>query len=254
MKSLQERFEEKVELIPFSTCHWWLGAPNKKGCSSFRIKGAKETVHRIAYKFYKGPIPDGLCVSQTCKNRLCVNPQHLTLRTKDEVRKSGIPTIRKNHSKTLQERFEDKIELIPFSTCHWWIGVEGARGYGVVKVQGEQVSTHRFAYELYKGPIPKDLCVLHHCDNKLCCNPQHLFLGTIADNNRDKCEKDRQTKGEENGDAKLTTEEVLEIRSLRSKGYTCQSIGDMYDICRQHVSSICRKKAWKHLKNKVINQ
>ena len=84
-------------------------------------------------------------------------------------------------------------------------------GYGLFQ---PTIPAHRLAYELTRGAIPEGLCVMHKCDNPSCVNPQHLVLGTYADNNHDKTLKGRNAMGEKHGMAKLTLTEVQEIRRI----------------------------------------
>ena len=76
--------------------------------------------------------------------------------------------------------------------CIEWTGNVDRKGYGRIGVNNKHVGTHQLAWELVNGPIPEGMCVLHHCDNPPCCNVSKcLFLGTIADNNRDMSAKGR---------------------------------------------------------------
>ena len=86
------------------------------------------------------------------------------------------------------------------SGCREWTGGKNDRGYGTIYFKGKVCRTHRVAWELANGPILNGLHVLHHCDNPLCCNPDHLFLGTNLDNIADKTAKGRAF----NGRASLT--------------------------------------------------
>lgn len=150
--------------------------------------------------------------------------------------------------------------------CIEWTGsVVG--GYGVLSVNaGEKrklVLAHRFAYELFKGPIPNGLCVCHACDNPLCTNPDHLFLGTLADNNRDRSNKGRSgrrafteedlkkysdmNRGERNNSAKLTEEKVRAIRQLHGIE-TVKTIAKKFGVSESAIKSIFQGRTWAHVK------
>jgi hypothetical protein len=117
----------------------------------------------------------------------------------------------------LRERFEESFCSEPFSGCWLWTATTSGKSqpwiYGKVKVGQRKRFAHRVAWELYRGPIPKGVCVLHHCDTPLCVNPAHLFLGTFKANTRDAVSKGRHPHGETNGAAKLTDAQVAEIRT-----------------------------------------
>jgi hypothetical protein len=150
----------------------------------------------------------------------------------------------KRQELSLKERFEEKVYADPNSGCFLWGGAVYRKGYGKFCVEGKLRSAHRVAWKLYNGPIPDDLHVLHKCDNPVCVNPAHLFLGTNADNMRDKDEKGRTPKGEKHGSAKLTEDAVLDIRTRRMSQV---AFARLYGVSPQAIHSIQHGKSWAHL-------
>lgn len=148
------------------------------------------------------------------------------------------------NNKTLQ-RFFRKVNINDEEDCWEWTASTYNSGYGQFRLNNRMVGAHRLSYEHYKGDIG-EYHVLHKCDNKLCVNPRHLFLGTNQDNVDDKMIKGRQSKGEVHGASKLTENEVKEIISLLPimKGI---DIAKQYGISRKHVSKIKTGKIWKHI-------
>jgi hypothetical protein len=93
---------------------------------------------------------------------------------------------------TPAERLLKRVAFEPMTGCWLWTGGTLAFGYGVCRMRGfVETSTHRLSWLIFRGPIPKGLCVLHRCDTPQCVNPRHLFLGTRADNNYDRTAKGR---------------------------------------------------------------
>src|SRR5439155_18768711 len=108
--------------------------------------------------------------------------------------------------------------------------------------------THRIAWELANGPIPEGLSILHKCDNPPCVNPRHLFLGTSADNRKDARIKGRLPahSGEKNPRARLTWEQVREIRQAYSGKYGEKiRLAEKYEIDETVIGRILHNKAWK---------
>lgn len=102
-------------------------------------------------------------------------------------------------ARPVTERFWDKVEC--GSDCWEWQGRTYRNGYGVLRLNNprRQESAHRVAYALTYGPIPSGLLVMHTCDNRRCCRPDHLTLGTVADNNADARRKSRHPHGPTHG-------------------------------------------------------
>lgn len=92
------------------------------------------------------------------------------------------------------KRFHQLLQK-PLGLCWIWAGSSGRNGYGQFKAFGRMVAAHRFAYELYKGPIPDGMQILHSCDNKVCVNPDHLRIGTHAENMAEAKERGRMRVG-----------------------------------------------------------
>lgn len=109
---------------------------------------------------------------------------------------------------------------------------------------GKNQYAHRVSYTLYKGPIPEGLCVCHTCDERSCVNPEHLWLGTDADNVRDCKNKGRRVylTGEAHGLSKLNDAQVQEIRSKIAAGQTQTQVAEEYGITQAYVSKIYRGK------------
>ena len=129
--------------------------------------------------------------------------------------------------------------------CLLWVGHLDIGGYGRVSYMGKDQAAHRVAWEIANGAPAGDLKVLHKCDVRNCINPKHLFLGTDADNVADKCAKGRQAKGEKNGKAKLTNQEVMNIRGDNRPS---SHIAKDYGVSAETIRGIRRGRCWKETK------
>lgn len=150
-------------------------------------------------------------------------------------------------SKPIAERFWSKVAKRSPDECWEWTGYRGDNGYGQIKRNDLAVRTHRVSWEIHNGPIPDGLNVLHHCDNRPCVNPRHLFLGTRDDNMADMAAKGRSAPqiGERNGRAKLTEGDVAIIRA--SPNAEIGILASLYGVSKHNISSIRRGDSWKHL-------
>lgn len=150
----------------------------------------------------------------------------------------------------IAERLARRLVVDPQTGCHEWIGNRQTGGYGVIRAGSPPYRnryTHRLAWELANGPIPAGILVCHTCDNRTCCNPDHLFLGTPADNSADMVSKGRSARGERQPFAYLTAEDVREIRRLREEGWMHHDIAPLFGTTARHVGSICRGERWRHV-------
>lgn len=163
-------------------------------------------------------------------------------------------------------------------TCWLWIGKTDANGYGKLRINNQIVGAHRYSYMIHKGDIAEGLFVCHQCDNPSCVNPDHLFLGTAQDNNADRTRKGRSAKGDKsgsrlhpekvfrgpnhpwrkgnkhyhqgakNGRAKLTEQDVRNIRQLwAGGGCTKVGLGEQFGVSDTVIHNIIRRKSWAHV-------
>lgn len=153
------------------------------------------------------------------------------------------------NNKELSTRFWDKVDKTESDTCWNWKSGTQSKGYGSFGIgNGKTDLAHRVAFELENGESPGGLCVMHSCDNRLCCNPNHLKLGTIADNNRDMVEKGRQASGLNNGRSKLTLNNVVSMRSdYRAKLKNIKDLSEEYDVHYNTARNAIHGTTWKNL-------
>lgn len=164
-------------------------------------------------------------------------------------------------------RFEKKYIPEPNSGCWLWTGAVTGAGYGAFMFNGRMAeSAHRASYVLHKGKIDEEMLVCHKCDNKLCVNPDHLFLGTYLDNTRDMIKKGRRVSpstknrmrgedwraahdgtlriGEDHHCAKLTEQNIIEIRASKKTGV---ALAEIYGVAPITISRIRRRIIWRHV-------
>ena len=155
-------------------------------------------------------------------------------------------------------RFWNKIELAGGGECWLWTGAT-SRGYGVIWFDGKYQKSHRVAWQIAHGSIPSGMCVLHKCDVRHCCNPDHLFVGTIAENNADRSAKgrdaaglshgrftrpERTPRGERHWNSKLSMNDIREIRQMISRGISQRNIAYEFDVAHSTIGRIYREENW----------
>lgn len=229
----RQRFWKFVAIAGEDDCWLWTGCvvagTGRFGTYKTNLPAQSS---RVAYILTFGEIPEGKRVRHTCSSPLCCNPAHLVL------------------SSDVEERFWKYVDKTPglgIGNCWLWTGRITAQGYGQFSPShSKRVNAHRFALMLTTGENPtEEIICCHRCDIRACVRSDHLFWGTATDNQRDMTSKGRHRWGKNNGQAKLTEEQVMEIRELLKEGqYSQQEIGKMFGVCQTAISRIKVGTSW----------
>ncbi len=154
------------------------------------------------------------------------------------------------HGLSEYERFQKRINVKTPAECWEWTASRNNRGWhGQWRAASGKIElTHRAAWRLMVGEIPAGLFVLHKCDNPLCCNPSHLFLGTQSDNMKDMWGKGRarpgKRMGETHGNSKVTADLVRDIRSSKESGV---ELAKRLSISPTTICDIRKRRTWRHI-------
>jgi hypothetical protein len=156
----------------------------------------------------------------------------------------------------MSERFWSRVDKRGPDECWPWTGSRSPRGYGWYYHLGKNHHAHRVAWMLTVGGIAPGLCVCHFCDNPPCCNPSHLWEGTVGQNNKDRAAKGRTVRperdetavayvrGEHHGRAKLTPEDVIAIRN--SPG-PLMALARKYGVSKRAIVHVRKRQTWGHI-------
>ena len=210
---------------------------------------------------YQGPSPSQVCAQ--CGKQFITSPCHI----RRGIRFCSIECVheaqRKQGQETLATRYWARVNKT--GACWLWTGAKSG-GYGNISVNGSTTKAHRISWEWTNGPIPEGMAVLHKCDVRLCVRPDHLFLGSIADNANDMVNKGRQAVGQRHGsklhperllrgekhqNAKLTNAMVLQIRQMAKDGILHKDIAKRFGVTFSTIWSIVVRKTWKHIADVV---
>lgn len=150
----------------------------------------------------------------------------------------------------LVERFYGYAQPEPNTGCWMWTAYVTPKGYGRVMVGKRSYQAHRYSWLLHRGDIPDGWCVCHKCDTPWCVNPDHLFLGTVDDNNQDMFRKGRaapvpRLRGASNPKARLTDASVKDIRELYATGtWTQMDLAAKYGVSTTAVFNVIAGRTW----------
>lgn len=128
------------------------------------------------------------CIAPACQKTSKRNSKYCSMHA------ARLSRIGRLDLESMKERIENNSEKVPEAGCWIWLGALNESGYGRIKIGQKNVLAHRAAYAEWRGEFASDLLVCHHCDNPACVNPNHMFLGTVIDNNRDRSRKGRTTR------------------------------------------------------------
>lgn len=149
------------------------------------------------------------------------------------------------------DRFWSKVNKRNSDDCWDWTASKFRQGYGKFTETGKSQPSkaHRVSWEIKHGPLPKGLLICHKCDNPSCVNPEHLFLGTYQDNNRDCADKGRHGGpfGVAHPNTKLTERKVQIIRALFKRGTRQVDLANLFNVDRPVISRIVNNKTWVHV-------
>lgn len=165
---------------------------------------------------------------------------------------AGLEIIKRNSS--LHDRLWAKIDRGEPDACWLWIAGNRVKGYGYITCGGDsrngKIRAHRAVWADVNGPIPDGMVVRHKCDNPGCCNPEHLILGTHADNVHDRCARGRSRHlvGEANAASVLTEDQVRLIRSADlSKWGSQTALARQLGVSQPNVNAVLANKTWRHI-------
>lgn len=222
-------FMKKVVVLENGCWDWVIGTrPGRKELKPFLFNGKAYSPRLFSVKNIAGiDTPGRVSFIMTCSNPTCVNHAHIQLNIDEE-------------------RFMRYVEKSN-NGCWMWNGTRLKAGYGQFTYKSDtgerKVMAHRYSYKMFKSEIPDGLIVCHKCDTPPCVNPDHLFLGTHADNTHDAWSKNRMYILKPA--TKLSREDVDQIRELNaSKTMTNKLIAEIYGVTPSNIGYVVKRKTW----------
>lgn len=198
---------------------------------------------KVDYKIAVGMIAEGKSNKEVSKLFGCT-PSAIA-----HIRRGFVKGSMEDEAKVA--RFKKSLEaVVEVTDSGCWVLKTSVRkgGYAVRSFKGKSMDAHRASYLAYVGEIPEGLLVLHKCDVRNCVNPQHLFLGTQADNMQDMLSKGRGSVGEAHYSAVLTEALVRELRSNYNPGDSWMALEKKHGIHRGVIRPAVLGLTWKHVK------
>lgn len=147
------------------------------------------------------------------------------------------------HDESFTTRFWSNVDRSSgLDACWPWLRAIGSNGYGRVGVAGRKVSiSHRVAWQIVHGAVASEIDVCHRCDNRACCNPAHLFLGTRSENMLDAAKKGRLGR-------MLSAEQAVRIRACYATGeFIHRELAEAFGVSRSTICDLISRRTWRHV-------
>lgn len=221
------------------------------------VEGKTHYAHRLVLEVKLGrPIAEGMVAMHLCDNPGCCNPSHLREGTQKEnaIQKSAsgrgyVNGDGRRNASQPAVRLIENIYVGGPDECWPWMGQVKRNGYGSIKVFRREVSPSRLMLEIkLERPLDSQEIAKHSCDNPVCCNPDHLAVGSAWENMHDAIDRGRFARGEDHLLSKLTEEQVLRLRSrYAQEDISCRQLGLEEGVNVGTVASVVQGRAWKHV-------
>ena len=234
-------------------------AASKCNMSTTTFKSALED-HGIKHPWFSGVEHVGPIIHQYLEGRTVPdlarvygkspNSIQQLLRLRGIYRQTKPLVSNPDYDTIAEERFwNEGVDRTNPDDCWEWRKARNTKGYGNTKWKGAGITAHRLAYQLTHGSIPAGLLICHKCDNPPCCNPRHLFAGSEQDNSDDCVRKGRAKgpNGEAARHAKLTNQQVREIRSRWARGEVAGILASEFKVRPSNIYRIIYRKTWTHI-------
>lgn len=213
-------------------CWLWHGGTSRSGRPQASFNRVRGPAQQLAYLLLRGSIPENHRVRTVCGSKSCVCPEHLVL------------TRVQTHFVFDADNIRSAARVNASTGCWEWTGLRNERGYGLIGASDGNVLMHRASYHVFNGPIDADKYVLHRCDNPPCVNPEHLYLGSKADNAKDCRERMRAYRDGKHYNAKLSVDAV---RLIRSSSEADRLLAKQHGVSIASVRKIRAGQSWRHI-------
>lgn len=244
---------KRVEKRGPSQCWPWTGRLESGRPARIRVPGNKDErvhPHRAIWEIEHGIIPDGLALVKTCRNVLCMNTRHMKPGQCTDLLKGAEADWYStgNLNEIGLKRFWSKVKRRGKDECWEWNAGLARDGYGKFNLMHTTAPAHRVAWIIKNGPLDPSVYATHKCDNRKCCNPDHIVAGSAQSNMDDKMERERWTGGHPGGThRRLTQQQVIAIRTRFAAGDTQRGMAKEFGVAAMTIHAIVTRKTWKHL-------